>query len=162
MDVVRRIMEVNFFGTVAVTQAVLPGMLTRGRGHIVVISSLVGKFGTPQRSVYAASKHALHGFFDSLRAEVHDRGLRVTIICPGFIRTDVSVNALTGDGSQHGTMDDVQAQGMTPAACASRIVRAVEQEKQEAYIGGREVLGVYAKRFVPRLFNRVIRRMKVT
>ncbi|ARA93607.1 short chain dehydrogenase [Rhodothermaceae bacterium RA] len=162
MDVVRRIMEVNFFGAVALTRAVLPSMLARRRGQIVVVSSVVGRFGTPQRAAYAASKHALHGFFDALRAEVHDAGLRVTIACPGRVRTDISLHALTGDGSPHGQMDPGQARGMPADECAERIVRAAERGKEEVYIGGTEVLGVYAKRFVPRLFSRLIRSVNVT
>ena len=95
----RRIMEVNYFGTIALAKAVLPSMLERGAGHIAVVSSLMGKFSTPRRSAYAASKHALHGFFDALRAEVHHAGVRVTLICPGYVRTDISRHALTADGT---------------------------------------------------------------
>lgn len=162
LQVDRRIMEVNYFGTIGLTKAVLPAMLEAGRGHIAVISSVVGKFGTPQRSAYAASKHALHGFFDSLRAEVHEAGLGVTLVCPGYIRTDISRHALTADGSTHDRMDEPQQHGMAPDLCAQHILRALEQEKDEVYIGGREVLGVYAKRFLPSLFNRIIRRIQTT
>ena len=158
----RRILETNFFGAVALTKAVLPSMLARKVGHFVVISSLVGKFGTPLRSGYSASKHALHGFFDSLRAETWRDGIRVTIVCPGFIRTNVSKNALVGDGSAQGTMDRAQERGMSPEACAERIVRAVERGKEEVLVGGRERYAVYFKRFVPSLFSRVIRKVRVT
>ena len=161
-DVVRRLMEVNYLGTVRLNQAVLPQMLARQRGHIAVVTSLVGKFGTPLRSGYAASKHALHGYFDSLRAEVYDDGIRVTLVCPGFIRTNVSVNALTADGTAQGTMDDAQAGGMPPEECARAIAEAVEAEKDEVYVGGREVAGVYLKRLSPALFNRLIRSVSVT
>lgn len=154
----RRIMEVNFFGTVALTKAVLPSMLARGSGHIVVISSVAGKLGAPQRSAYSASKHALHGFFDVLRAEVHDAGLRVTIVCPGYIRTNISKNALTADGSRHGTMDQNQAEGMPPEACARRILQAIEKEKAEVYFGGKEIAGIYLKRFFPGILNRILRK----
>src|SRR5690606_32867966 len=92
LEVDRRIMEVNYFGTVALTKALLPSMLQAKSGHFVVVTSVMGKIGTPQRSAYAASKHALHGFFDCLRAEVADHGLFVTLICPGYIQTDVSKN----------------------------------------------------------------------
>ena len=154
----RRIMEVNFFGTVALTKAVLPSMLERGSGHLVVVSSLVGKFGTPKRSAYAASKHALHGFFDALRAEVHDAGLRVTLICPGYVRTEISLHALTADGTPHGEMDPNQQRGLDPKVCAEKIARAVEAEKDEVYIAGKEKVAVYLKRFAPGLFKRLIRR----
>lgn len=160
--VVRRLMEVNFFGTVRLNQAVLPGMLARQSGHIAVVTSLVGKFGTPLRSAYAASKHALHGYFDSLRAEVYDDGIRITLVCPGFIRTQVSANALTADGTAQGTMDEAQANGLPPAACARAIAEAVLRSKDEIYVGGTEVAGVYLKRLSPTLFNRLIRRVSVT
>lgn len=158
----RRLMEVNYFGAVALTKAVLPAMLARRSGHVVVVSSLVGKIGTPLRSGYAASKHALHGFFDSLRAEVWREGIRVTVACPGFIRTEVSVNALTGDGAPQGSMDDAQAHGMASSACAAAIVRAVERGADEVLIGGKERWAVQLRRFFPGLFNRVIRTAKVT
>ncbi len=157
----RRIMEVNFFGAITLTKLVLPSMLSRKSGHIVVVSSVVGKFGTPFRSSYAASKHALHGFFESLRAELWSQGIRVTMVCPGFVRTNISINALKGDGSTLGSMDAAQAAGMDPEICAEKIVRAVEAERNEIYIGGKEKLGVYLQRFVPGLFARIIRKTKV-
>ncbi len=162
LDVDRMIMETNFFGTISLTKAVIPSMKERGSGRIVVISSLVGRFGTPLRSAYSASKHALHGFFESLRAEVWDLGIGVTLVCPGFIRTNISVNALTGDGSPQGTMDEAQAHGMPPDACAWKIIAAVEKGKSEVYIGGKELMGVYIKRFAPGLFDRIIRKARVT
>ncbi|MEM1128347.1 MAG: SDR family oxidoreductase [Bacteroidota bacterium] len=161
-EVDRRLMNVNYFAPVILTKAVLPSMLARRQGHVIVVSSLVGKFGVPLRSGYAASKHALHGFFDSLRAECHDNGLRVTIACPGFIRTDISLHALTADGQPQGTMDQAQAGGMAPETCAEQILRAAEADRPEVYIGGREVLGVYLKRLVPSLFYRFIRSAQVT
>lgn len=162
METVRRIMETNYFGTVALTMSVLPSMLESGSGHIVVISSLMGIFSTPLRSGYCASKHALHGFFDALRAEVSGRGVHVTIVCPGFINTKISVNALCADGSCHGVMDEAQASGMAPSVCAEKIIAAMEAGKDEVLVGGREIAGVYLKRFVPSLFNRIIARSKVT
>jgi short-subunit dehydrogenase len=159
MEVVRHIMEVNFFGAVHLTRAVLPGMLERGGGHVAAVSSLVGKFGTAKRSSYAASKHALHGWFDSLRAEVYDDGVGVTLVCPGFVKTSVVQNALRADGSPIGDTD--KEKGMPPEDCADAIARAIEQNKDEIYVGGWELLGVYAKRFVPSLFNAAIRRLDV-
>lgn len=160
MAVVRRIMEVNFFGAVQLTKAVLPEMRARGMGHIAVVSSVVGKFGTPNRSTYAASKHALHGWFDSLRAEVHDEGLSVTLVCPGYVQTNVASNALTNDGTPLG--DEATERGIRPSDCAASIADAIEQDKAEVYVGGWEVMGVYAKRFVPGLFRRVVRRFDGT
>ena len=156
LEVDKKLMDVNYFGTIALTKAILPVMLTHQLGHIVTITSLTGKFGSPYRSSYAASKHALHGFFDSLRAELGDTPIKVTLICPGFVRTNVSIHALTGDGSQLGTMDDATDRGMRPEAVAQKILHAVERGKEEAYFGGKEVLGVYLKRFFPRYFSKML------
>ncbi|MFO8098961.1 MAG: SDR family oxidoreductase [Salinibacter sp.] len=156
MEVVRRIMEVNFFGAVQLTKAVLPSMLDRRRGHIAVVSSVVGKFGTPQRSSYAASKHALHGWFDSLRAEVHDDGIGVTLVCPGFVKTNVNSNALRPDGTSLGAA--AEEKGMSPDRCAAAIADAIENDTAECTVGGWETMGVYVKRMLPGLFRRLIRR----
>ena len=162
MEVYRRIMELDFFAPVALIKAVLPGMVARQRGHVVAISSVAGKVATPLRSGYAAAKFALHAFHDALRAEVWKRGITVTVIVPGFIRTDVSINAVTGSGAPYGTMDSKQATGMDPGVCADRIWRAVQAGKSEALIGGVETLAAYLKRLSPTLTERVIRNAKVT
>jgi short-subunit dehydrogenase len=154
-----KVMAVNYFGAVALTKAVLPVMLQQQSGHLVVISSLVGKFGTSLRSAYAASKHALHGFFDSLRAEVWRNNIQVSIICPGYIRTNISLNALNETGGKHNRMDRNQERGLPPDRCAHLIIKAVAAGKQETVIGGREIIGVYLKRFVPGLFSRLVRHM---
>ena len=161
LEVDKKLMAVNYFGTVALTKAILPNMLMHQLGHIVTVTSLTGKFGTQYRSAYAASKHALHGFFDSLRAELHDSHIKVTLLCPGFIRTNVSKNALTGDGAKLGTMDDATDKGMEPERLAQKILQAIEQEKEEAYFGGKEVLGIYLKRFFPNYFSKMLRKAKV-
>ena len=161
MDVYRRLMEVNFFGPVALTKCLLPHFTKHKNGHFVNISSLAGKLGTPYRSGYAAAKHALHGFFDSLRAEHHKDHIRVTMICPGFIRTNLTLSALTADGSPLNKMDQAQYKGKPADWCARKIVSAIENKKQEVYIGGREVLAVYLKRLFPRLFSRIIRKVAV-
>ncbi|PSQ96284.1 MAG: short chain dehydrogenase [Bacteroidetes bacterium SW_9_63_38] len=155
MAAVRRIMEVNFFGAVELTKAVLPTMQRRGRGHIAVVSSVVGKFSTPLRTSYAASKHALHGWYDGLRAEVHDDNIGITIVCPGFVRTNVGSNALDADGNPLG--ERAQEQGIPAEDCAAVIGDAIEQDRAETYVGGWETIGVYVKRFFPALFRRFIR-----
>ena len=157
-----QLMNVNYLGTVTLTKAVLPSMLTHQLGHFVTITSLTGKFGSPLRSSYAASKHALHGFFDSLRAELSHTPIKVTLICPGYVHTNVSVNALTGSGTKQGTMDEATGKGMDPDVLARRILRDVANGKQEAYYGGKEVLGVYLKRFFPKYFAKVIAKTRVT
>lgn len=153
----RAIMDLNFFGTVALTKAVLPSMLARKSGHIVPISSVVGYVGTPLRSTYSASKHALHGFFDSLRAEMAKDGIDVTIVCPGYVRTNVSRNALTGNGTAYGKMDGTHDRAMRPEECARRIVDAVAKRKEEMVVGGKETWAVPLKRFIPRLVSRMVR-----
>ena len=156
-DVYRQLMEVNYFGVVALTKAVLPHMIARKTGHFVVTSSVAGKIGTKQRSGYCASKHALHGFFDALRAETHDAGLRVTIVCPGYIQTPISLHALAADGQVHGKMDSNQEKGMIPDEFARQLLRAVSQQKEEVYIGGLETYGIYLKRFLPGILARILR-----
>ena len=161
LEVDRRIMEVNFFGTISLTKELLPHFIKNKSGHFVVISSLVGKFGTPYRSAYAASKHALHGFFDALRAEHYADNIRITIVCPGFIRTNVSINALTGDGSTLNEMDEAQDKGMPPDECAKQIISAIENQKEEVLVGGKEKYAVYLKRFFPKIFSKILRKAKV-
>lgn len=161
LEIDKLIMDTNYLGTVALTKAVLPQMLKQGNGHLVIISSLVGKFGTPLRTAYAASKHALHGFFDSLRAEIEQEGINITMVCPGFIKTEITLHALTGDGSPQNKMDDAQANGMDPKVCAKKILEAVIANKREVYIGGKETYGVLIKRFFPGIFSKIIQKVKV-
>ena len=156
-SVYKRLMDINFFGVVALTKAVLPIMLAQGQGHFVVTSSVAGKLGTKQRSGYCASKHALHGFFDALRAETHADGLRVTLVCPGYIRTPISTNAVDANGQKHGRMDENQEKGMSASEFTKQLLRAVSQQKEEVYIGGKETYGIYLKRFLPGLLSRILR-----
>ena len=162
LSVDRRVMEVDYFGTLALTKALLPHLVERQAGQFVVVTSLMGLFSSPLRSGYCGAKHALHGFFESLRAEHHDDGIGVTMVCPGFIHTNISLNAVVGDGSKQGTMDDKTGAGMSPAACAEKMVRAVERNKAQALIGRTELLAVYLKRFAPGLLRRIMRRAAVT
>jgi short-subunit dehydrogenase len=161
LSVDRTLMEVNYFGAIALTKYLLPHFLGRKQGHFVTVTSITGKFGTPYRSGYAASKHALHGFFDAVRAEHHRDNIKVTMICPGFIRTSLTLTALTGDGSPLNKMDAAQYKGKPAEWCALKIVKAIEKEKEEVYIGGREVLGVYLRRFFPGIFSSIIRNVAV-
>ena len=156
----RKLMEVNFFGTVALTKSVLPYFLKQKGGHIVVVSSIVGKFGFHLRSAYAASKHALHGFFESLRMEIYNENVKVLIVCPGKIRTNISINAYTGDGSKHGKMDDSTNKGLSPEDCARKILKGIENNKEEILIGGNDIKAVFLKRFFPTLFSIIIRKQK--
>jgi len=158
IEIDRRLMEVNYFGQIHLTKLVLAQMLVRKSGHIVAISSLTGKWGFFLRSAYAASKHALHGFFDSLRMEVEDKGIYVTLITPGFIATEISKNAVLADGSIHGAMDPHQATGTSPEECAGQILKGVSRKKKEFGVGGRELLGLFLNRYFPRLFSQILRK----
>lgn len=162
LEVDRRVMEVDYFGTLALTKALLPHFVERQSGQFVVVTSLMGLFSSPLRSGYCGAKHALHGFFESLRAEHHDDGIGVTMVCPGFIHTNISMNAVVGDGSQQGTMDSKTGAGLTPEACAARMIRAVQRRKPEVLIGRFEIVGAYLKRFAPRLMRRIVRKAAVT
>ncbi len=162
LSVDKRIMQVNFLGTVALTKAVLPYFLKQGQGHIVTVSSVTGLYGTPYRSAYAASKHALHGFFDSLRAELHDKNIAVTLVCPGFVRTQITLNALTGDGSPLNMMDKGTSSGLDVNVFAQKMIKAVSCKKNRVVIaGGKEKFGVYMKRFFPSLFDKLIVKVSV-
>jgi short-subunit dehydrogenase len=157
LKVDRHLMDLNYFGPVALTKQVLPSMLARGTGHVVVLSSLLGKFAVPKRAAYSASKHALHGFFDALRAEVESQGIAITIVCPGYVRTNASFNALEGDGTRHNKMDSEIAGGLPPEAVARRIMRAIEGRSAEVCICRKERVGLFLSRFAPRLFRRAVR-----
>jgi short-subunit dehydrogenase len=143
METYRFLMEVDFFAPVALTQAVVPAMVKRGSGQIVVTSSVAGKYGTPLRTGYAAAKHALHGYYDSLRGEVTKDGIIVTAIVAGAIHTDVSVNALTGDGSTYGVMDDLQATGIEPQRAADIMVAGIIADEPEVLVAEGVSLQVY-------------------
>jgi short-subunit dehydrogenase len=160
LEIDRKIMEVNFFGTVALTKAVLPFMVQRKSGLIIVISSISGKFGFYLRSAYAASKHALHGFFESLRMEVYKDNVQVMIVCPGKISTSLSLYALTADGQVHNKMDDAIAAGIPAGQCAERILKGITRGEEEIFVGGKEIRAVWIKRFFPRLFSHLIRKQK--
>ena len=162
LSVDRRIMEVDFFGPVALTKAVLTHMLAQGSGQLVVVSSVVGLVATPYRSAYAAAKHAIAGFYDALRAETFENGIRVSVIYPGFVKSNVSLSALTGAGHEHGQLDEKQATAMSADEFAVQAVAALAQEKNRIIIAGKEKLAVWLGRLSPDLLARVIRKIKVT
>lgn len=133
-EVFKRIMVVNYFGTLVLTKAVLPSMIEQRSGHIVQVGSVQGKIAIPYRSAYAASKHALHAFSDSLRAEVARYNIKVSVISPGYIATQLSVNALTESGEVHGKMDSTVASGYTPEYVSKKILSAIVDGKKELTI----------------------------
>ncbi|HAY3563771.1 TPA: SDR family oxidoreductase [Elizabethkingia meningoseptica] len=161
IEVDKHLMDVDFIGTVALTKAVVPYMIKNNGGQIVVVSSLMGLFGAPMRSGYAAAKHALHGFFEALRAELYKDKIRVSIVCPGFIQTNISLNAVTGSGKPQNIMDDATAKGVPVHVFAKKMLQAVAKGKYQTVIGGKEKLGVYVKRFFPSLMVKIVRKAKV-
>lgn len=159
LEVYQSLMNVNFFSTVALTKAILPHMIAQQSGHFIVMSSVAGKIGTIMRSGYNAAKHALQGFYDSLRAEGYPHNIKVTTICPGYIRTNISLNALNASGDKFGKMDSNQAKGIPADVCAEKILEAVRKDKKEIYIGGfKEVAAIYLKRFFPSLLFDQVRK----
>lgn len=157
----RKLMEVDYLGTVALSKAILPYFVKKQSGYYVVVSSLMGKFSSPLRSAYCGAKHALHGFFDALRLEHEKDNIKVTIICPGFVNTNVARNALTANGTKQGYQDEMTQKGLEPSVFVNRMLKAIRKEKMEAYIGKFEKFGVLVKRISPKLLHKLILKSKV-
>jgi len=163
-EVDRKLMEVDYFGTIFLTKSLIPHFLARQQGHFVTVTSITGIVSTPYRSGYAAAKHALHGFFNALRAELWKdcKHIYVTLVCPGWTNTNLSLTALTGDGTPQNKKDDTHAKGLSADKVANAIVKAIIHRKREVYIGGlKEVSAAYLQRFVPGIFARIVRVAKV-
>lgn len=154
----RLLFEINYFSAVNLSKAVLPFMLKHKSGKIVVISSIAGKFGFYLRSSYSAAKHALHGYFESLRLEVEKKGISVLMICPGKINTAISLQAIGSDGKPHHQMDESHKKAMSAEECAKHIVKGILNDQEEVFIGGKELLAVSIKRFFPKWFGKLIRK----
>ena len=161
LDVFKKLIEINYLGTVALSRSLLPFFLKQGFGHYVVVSSVMGKYGSPFRSGYSAAKHALHGFFDVMRMEHQKDNINVTIICPGFVRTPIAMNSLKGDGSVLGVDDLATRKGLKVEDFARKMVRSVDQKKWEVQFGKKELLGVYLKRLSNKLLHSAVIRSKV-
>lgn len=160
-EVDKKLIEVDYLGTVALTKALLPYYIQQKKGHFVTVTSLMGKFGSPFRSGYCGAKHALHGFFDVLRMEHEKDNIKVTLICPGFVQTNVAINALTANGATQKSNDEATQNGMPVDVFASKMIKAIEANTFEAYIGGKEVLGIYLKRFFPKILHKFVLKSKV-
>lgn len=158
MAVYQKLMDVDVMGQIALTKAVLPHMLQRGSGHLAVTASVAGKIGAPLRTGYCAAKHAVMGFFDALRAEVEGQGVQVSTIVPGFIRTDISRNALAGDGAAFGEVDADIAGGMDVTDCAEVVFKGLKVKKREIPVGkGKEMAALWIKRLSPEALFRITR-----
>lgn len=157
-----KIMAVNFFAPVKITKHLLPRMIENGGGTIAVTSSISGKFGFPLRSAYASSKFAVYGFFETVHAEYYKDNIRVVMVCPGRIKTNISYNALEADGTKHAKMDSGQQDGMLAEKAAIKIVKAINNRKPEVLVGGKELIMVYLKRFCPGLARKLVRKVSET
>jgi len=156
MDVYHRLMNINYFGVIQMSKILLPHMIAKGTGQIVTITSVNGKLGSYMKSGYAGSKHALHGFFDSLRAEIDGSGVDITLITPGYVQSNISMNALTKDGTPQQSMDSNTAKGIPAEVFAKRAVKQIAKSKAEIIIaGGIETLGLYMKRFWPGMLRKL-------
>ena len=156
----RKIFEINFFGTIGFTKAVLPYMIRQKSGHILATSSISGRFGFPLRSAYSASKQALHGFFETLYLENKSNNIKVSVIIPGRVRTQISMHALDSRGKEHGKMDEGQANGLTPETAAKIIIRGIIRDKREILVGRGELALLYIRRICPWLFFRIADKVK--
>ena len=152
-SVVNRIMQVNFLGTIEWTTHCMPLLLKANKAHIIAISSVVGEYGFPLRSAYAASKHALKGYFQSMQLEPDSPS--VSIVSPGRITTNISINALNSDGKKHGEMDAGQAGGVSAEKAAEKILRRAAKRKNNIFIGSGEIVLLYISRYLPPLYRRI-------
>ncbi len=159
-EVERQMMETNYLGPVALTKALLPSMVARNAGTFLVVSSVLGLMSVKHRAGYCASKHALHGYFNGLRAELSEQGIRVLLVCPGHVNTEFSLHALEADGRAHGVVDAGQESGLTPVHCAQKTMQALDRGKAEIYVTKWESAAVYANRFAPALLRRVTAHLK--
>lgn len=163
MEVDRKIMELDYFAAISLTKSALPHMMERKTGLIITISSIAGKFGTPMRTAYCAAKHAVIGFMDALRAEVHADNIKVMVVTPGSVKTNISINALEGDGKKHNVTDPLIQNGIPVEECAAKIISGIKNGTPEVLIAkGKEKLAVYVKRFFPSLLFKMMNKMKAT
>ncbi|WP_168204295.1 SDR family oxidoreductase [Aliikangiella coralliicola] len=157
LEVDRKIMEVDYFGTIAITKAILPHMIDRVEGTIINIASVAGKLGSPMRSAYSGAKHALIGFMDCLRAEVASQGVNVIVVCPGFVKTSISENALTGDMSKYGKVDDEIEHGLPVERFVEILLKKLNTSKKEIIVAnGLPKLGYQIRRFLPNVYHWVL------
>jgi dehydrogenase/reductase SDR family protein 7B len=155
----RHLMEVNYFGQTEVLHAALPHFLHRGKGQVVVVTSIMGKVATPRRATYAAAKHALHGYFEALRAELFRTDISITLLCTGYIKTPISLSSVKGSGAAYGTMDDQHRNAMPAEVYARKAVRAIVKRRPVAYLGGPERFGPMLARLSPALVRWLLPRI---
>lgn len=162
-DMDDQIFAVNYKAPVRLTKLVLPDMLLRRQGTVVMISSIVGLVGTQQRSSYAATKSALHLWANSLRAEVEPRGLKVKVVFPGFVKTNITKSALLPNGEVYGKVDAGQENAMSAENFAELTWKKLLGHHNYIVIGGmKDKVGSWLGRLAPELLYKVIQHVKVT
>ena len=157
LAVIRRVMDVNFFGAVHCTKAALPRLVER-RGLVIAISSVAGYSPLIARTGYAASKHALHGFFESLRTEVAPQGVQVMMVCPSFIATEIDRNALAGDGQPVRHAQVTIGRPLTADTAAQQIVAGAARGRRLLLVGRTAWLAWWVSRFAPAVYERLMAR----
>ena len=156
IQVYRDIIDIDLVSQIAATQALLPHLTGRGSGKLVFVSSLAGKVGAPMRTAYSAAKFGLAGYADALRGELSQDGIGVHVVYPGSIATNVSRNALTGDGSERGRSDAVIDGGIAPDQAATTILDAIADGEREIMVGeGMEAALLEMRRTPDELFDRI-------
>jgi short-subunit dehydrogenase len=156
----RKIFEINYFGTIALSKAILPYMVKQNSGHILATSSISGRFGFPLRSAYSASKQALHGFIETLYLENKKYNIRASVIIPGRVRTAISIHALDSEGREHGKLDAGQQKGLLPKQAAEIIIKGIRRNKREILVGKSELMMLHIRRYCPWLFFRIADKIK--
>jgi NAD(P)-dependent dehydrogenase (short-subunit alcohol dehydrogenase family) len=157
LSVYRRVMDVNLFGAIAVVQAALPRLI-QSRGRIVVLSSICGFAPLIGRTGYCASKYALHGFFETLRCELAQDGVSVTIVCPSFVDTDFAARGLAGDGSVLSFDRSTSGAPLDPSALGESIARAALDRRRLLVLSRQGKLSYWLTRLAPRLYDRLMSR----
>lgn len=160
IEVERKVFETNYFGTIALTKAILPRMLEARSGKIIATASIAGKFGQRNLAAYSASKAALILYYESLKEELIDTPVKVQVISPGFINTQVTVNSLNVDGKPLNKNSPAQENGMHAANFAKQFLKSIQKSRFHVYIGNKELLAVPLHGLVPNLFYKLLRRSK--
>lgn len=159
-EVYRRIMEINFFGTIQLTKCVLPYFIEKNEGQFVTISSVAGKIGLPLRTAYSASKFALEGFFSALRTEIYKSNIKILIVRPGAVKTNIAVNALLGDGKAFNNKDKIIDNGMAPETVAASVLQAIKKNKKEITAASfKEKLLLIINRFIPSAVFNIVKKI---
>ncbi|WP_296703873.1 SDR family oxidoreductase [Algoriphagus sp.] len=157
IEIDQKLMNINYFGSVALSKGLLPYFEAQESGHIVVVSSLSGKYGVPKLAAYAAPKHALHGFYESLRSELMDTGIFISLIIPGIIQTEITAHAVLGKGENYGKVETAFKKAYPVEKAVRKMIGAIEKRKEEYYVGGPEGFTLWVNRFSPWLLRRLIR-----